>query len=158
MYNGEEKRNKTIITRQEKDTYGNIVRTIIPEYKRKKFLTEDERKMLACLNGIYENNKKIQVLTQVAINSILEYNDRRNTQKLKEQIYKKSIDFVIYNIEENRIICCIELNGKEHIIRYDRLERDKFIEKIFKDASIKLRFIQSQSFYNQLEIRKIIEE
>ena len=158
IYIGEEKRNKEVITKQIKDDYGNITQTIIPEYKRKKFLTEDEKKMLYCLNDIYQNNKNIQIFTQVAVNSILEFNDRRNEQKLKEQIYKKSIDFAIYNIRENRIICCLELNGKEHITRYDRLERDKFIEKIFKDASVKLRFIESKSYYKQEEIKKIIEE
>ena len=142
IYLGEEKRNQKIITREEKDSYGNIIRTIIPEYKRKKFLTEDELKMLKCLNEIYKNNDKIQVFSQVAINSILEYNDRRHSQELKEQINKKSIEFVIYNIKDNRIICCIELNGYEHEKWEERKKRDIFIEKIFKDASVKLRFVK----------------
>ena len=88
------------------DESGRISYYKIPNYTvRKEFLTANERKFMKelikavkTLNEKYkEKNIHIQISSQVAINRIIDINNRR-IPELYEEIRDKSIDFVLYNI------------------------------------------------------------
>lgn len=133
--------------------------TIIPNYKiKEEFITENELKLYKVLKKVaYE--LKLDIFTQVALNRILEINNRRKQQQLRNRIDRKSIDFVLYDEKTKRIVCCIELDDTTHE-REDRIERDLFLDKIFKDA-IKLIRIKVQNYYDYnaiLDMIKVEEE
>lgn len=137
------------------DDKGMLDYTIIPNYKMKEeFITENELKLYKVLKKVaYE--LKLDIFTQVALNRILEINNRRKQQQLKNRIDRKSIDFVLYDERTKKIICCIELDDPTHE-REDRIERDLFLDKIFKDT-IKLIRIKVQNYYDYNEILTMIK-
>lgn len=148
------------ITKQipEYDEDGRISFYKIPNYiKREKFLEDSERKFFRVLLNIIPrlNNRKekryIQISTQVAINRIIDINNRRNTD-LYEEIKDKSIDYVLFDLNTSKIMCCIELQGKEHFENEERIKRDILIRKIFKESEIKYIEIKTQNEYNENEI------
>ncbi len=123
------------------DEDGRIEYYKIPNYKlRKEFLTMAERKFLRVLINIVkklnENENKnmyFQISTQVAINRIIDINNKRNTA-LYEEIKDKSIDYVLYDMNSGNIIACIELDDNTHVNDPKRIERDKLIDKMFKEV------------------------
>ena len=138
------------------DDKGMLDYTIIPNYKMKEeFITENELKLYKVLKKVaYE--LKLDIFTQVALNRILEINNRRKQQQLRNRIDRKSIDFVLYDERMKKIICCIELDDPTHE-REDRIERDLFLDKIFKDT-IKLIRIKVQNYYDYNAILDIIKD
>lgn len=138
------------------DDKGMLDYTIIPNYKMKEeFITENELKLYKVLKKVaYE--LKLDIFTQVALNRILEVNNRRKQQQLRNRIDRKSIDFVLYDEKTKKIICCIELDDPTHK-REDRIERDLFLDKIFKDT-IKLVRIKVQNYYDYNAILDMIKD
>lgn len=139
-----------------KDKNGYLEYTIIPNYRPKaKFLTDNEIILYKTLKKVcYE--LKLTLFTQVSLSQILEINNRRKQQQLFNRIMCKSIDFVIYNENENKISCCIELDDETHN-REERKQRDVFLDKIFH-TNINLLHIKRQKFYEYEEIKKLIYE
>lgn len=137
------------------DDKGMLDYTIIPNYKiKEEFITENELKLYKVLKKVaYE--LKLDIFTQVALNRILEINNRRKQQQLRNRIDRKSIDFVLYDEKIKKIVCCIELDDPTHE-REDRIERDLFLDKIFKDT-IKLIRIKVQNYYDYNEILTMIK-
>lgn len=130
----------------------------IPTYRLKNYIiTKDEHKMYRCLEEIYKKTN-IKISIQVALNQIIEINTRRyykdwSTMKMQGI----SIDFILFDIKTNKIICCIELNGKEHEEDRTRIERDIFLKEIFEMLEIPLIQIKSREKYTQNEIKNIID-
>mgnify|MGYP005795463601 FL=1 len=152
----EEKRKIEQIPIYDKD--GRIEYYKIPNYtKRKEFLTANERKFMRelikaikTLNEKYkEKNIHIQISSQVAINRIININNRR-IPELYEEIKDKSIDFVLYNINTGEIYACIELDHSTHE-NEDRKKRDILLEKMFKDV-INIIHFKSKNEYTESEI------
>ena len=109
------------------DDKGMLDYTIIPNYKiKEEFITENELKLYKVLKKVaYE--LKLDIFTQVALNRILEINNRRKQQQLRNRIDRKSIDFVLYDEKTKKIVCCIELDDSTHE-REERIERDLFLD------------------------------
>ena len=138
------------------DDKGMLDYTIIPNYKiKEEFITENELKLYKVLKKVaYE--LKLDIFTQVALNRILEINNRRKQQQLRNRIDRKSIDFVLYDEKTKKIVCCIELDYSTHE-REERIERDLFLDKIFKDT-IKLIRIKVQNYYDYNKILNMIKD
>ena len=138
------------------DDKGMLDYTIIPNYKiKEEFITENELKLYKVLKKVaYE--LKLDIFTQVALNRILEINNRRKQQQLRNRIDRKSIDFVLYDEKTKKIVCCIELDDSTHE-REERIEKDLFLDKIFKDT-IKLIRIKVQNYYDYNKILNMIKD
>ena len=138
------------------DDKGMLDYTIIPNYKiKEEFITENELKLYKVLKKVaYE--LKLDIFTQVALNRILEINNRRKQQQLRNRIDRKSIDFVLYDEKTKKIVCCIELDDSTHE-REERIERDLSLDKIFKDT-IKLIRIKVQNYYDYNKILNMIKD
>lgn len=152
-----EKRNCKQIPRRDKD--GRIEYYIIPNYTvQQKLIKASEQKFLRILIEVVQKINKeniypeqyIQISTQVALNRIIEINNRRN-KDLYEEIKNKSIDFVLYDLNSGKILICIELDGEEHQLLPERKERDNLLDKMLKDV-INLIHITKQEEYNKEEI------
>ena len=140
------------------DESGRISYYKIPNYTvRKEFLTSNERKFMKelikavkTLNEKYkEKNIHIQISSQVAINRIIDINNRR-IPELYEEIRDKSIDFVLYNINNGEILTCIELDDSTHE-NEERMNRDILIEKMFEGITRIIHF-RAKSEYTENEI------
>lgn len=147
------------------DEEGRIDYYKIPNYTLKEnFMTCNERKFMRTLITIIQklnikdkpNNIFWQISTQVALNRIININNKRNSA-LYEEIKNKSIDYVLYDLNTGKILCCIELDGKEHIENKERKERDILLSKMLKEV-VKIIHIDCSSNYSEDEIlKKIIE-
>lgn len=147
---------REIIQEKIYDEKGNLKYTIIPNYKKvDNFMTDNEikfyRYLITELKKIQEKYKlKLQVFPQVAINKIITQNNRREND-LEKNIFARSIDFLIYDIEKDEIFCCIELDGKDH---QEKKEKDEILNEAFKSAKIKLIRQEIKPHYEENEITK----
>lgn len=147
------------------DKDGRIEYYKIPNYSLKQaFLTCKERNFMRVLINIiqklneeYKDNKIfLQISTQVALNRIIDINNKRNPM-LYDEIKNKSIDYVLYDLNTGKIICCIELDGKEHFENQERKNRDILLSKMLKEI-VKIIHIKCDNNYNEDEIIKLIKE
>ena len=124
-------------------------------YKPKEcIITKTELKFYKIL---LEISKELDLIlfSQVALYSIIgtKYNDKESFYK----ICSKSIDFVLVNKNNCKVVTAIELDDYTHIL-YERQERDKFINKIFRDLNISLLRFKVEQEYNKEKIKNKIKE
>lgn len=122
------------------------------DYEKKEYLlTPTELKFYKLLKTITDE-LNYTLFTQIALYEIVNCKKFKNFNKIKS----KSIDFVI--TEKNcKIKLCIELDDKTHNTN-KRMERDNFINNMFKELDIKLLRIPVQNFYNLEELKQKIQE
>lgn len=122
------------------------------DYEKKEYLlTPTELKFYKLLKTITDE-LNYTLFTQIALYEIVNCKNFKNFNKIKS----KSIDFVI--TEKNcKIKLCIELDDKTHNTN-KRIERDTFINDMFKELDIKLLRISVQNFYNLEELKQKIQE
>ena len=144
------------------DSDGRIEYYKIPNYTvKKEFLSINERKFLKelikairILNDKYKTrNIYIQISTQVAINRIIDINNRR-LPDLYEEIRNKSIDFVLYNINNGQILTCIELDDSSHE-NNKRKQRYILLDKMLKE-SVNIIHYNAKNEYTENEILNIL--
>lgn len=144
------------------DSDGRIEYYKIPNYTvKKEFLSINERKFLKelikairILNDKYKTrNIYIQISTQVAINRIIDINNRR-LPDLYEEIRNKSIDFVLYNMNNGQILTCIELDDSSHE-NDKRKQRDILLDKMLKE-SVNIIHYKAKNEYTENEILNIL--
>lgn len=123
------------------------------EYYSKKdyLLTPTELKFYKLLKNITDK-LGYSIFVQVPLYEIVNHKNYKDFNKIKS----KSIDFVITQ-KNCKILICIELDDKTHN-NTKRIERDKFINKLFKDIGIKLIRIPVQNFYNIEELELKLKE
>ena len=119
--------------------------------KKDYLLTQTELKFYRLLKQITDELNLV-VCPQVALYQVVQNKNFKDFNKIQN----KSIDFVI--AEPNlKIKLCIELDDKTHNTN-KRIERDNFINNIFKELDIKLLRIPVQNFYNLEELKQKIQE
>lgn len=109
-------------------------------YKPKIYLiTLNELKFYTILLEIAKELDLI-LFSQVSLYNIVSMNEKLNystRMKYFNKIAAKSIDFVLVDKKTCRIKLCIELDDNTHK-KIKRVERDKFINQLFKDLNINL--------------------
>lgn len=130
----------------------NSINNYTEKYKKVDYLlTKNELKFYRILKQITDK-LGYSIFCQVSLYQIVNSKDFKDFNKIKS----KSIDFVITQ-ENCKILICIELDDFTHE-RQKRIERDNFINKLFKDLGIKLLRIPVQNFYNIEELETKIKE
>lgn len=130
----------------------NLVANYKDKYKKCDYLlTKNELNFYRILKQT-TNKLGYSLFCQVSLYQIVNSKDYRDFNKIKS----KSIDFVITQ-ENCKILLCIELDDSTHQ-RQKRIERDSFIDTLFKDLEIKLLRIPVQNFYNIEELENKIKE
>lgn len=141
------------IKQTEKEGY-----TIIPHYREKeKFMSTNELKFYNCLKLVLKeirekNGIKLTIFAQVAVNRLINVNERRNYDRLFKNISERSIDFTLFNEDSNKIYCCIELDDETHEQEKRKL-RDVIINNAFNENILLIR-IPRQDYYNVEEIKE----
>lgn len=95
------------------------------------------------------------LLCQVSLYSIIE--TKKKNDIYFNKIRSKSIDFVLVRENDCRIQLCIELDDKTHNYS-NRIERDKFVNKLFSDLNINLLRIKSSNLYDKEKLKSIIND
>ena len=154
---------REIIQEKIYDENGNLKYTIIPNYKKvNSFMTQNEIKFykylvteLQKIQKLY--NLKLQIFPQVAINKIISQNNRRE-KELGKNIFARSIDFLIYDLDKDDIFCCIELDGQDHK-KEEKKKTDIILNEAFKSAKIRLIRQEIKKYYEENEIiNKLIKK
>lgn len=114
-------------------------------------LTRNELKFYRILKQV-TNKLGYSLFCQVALYEIVKNKDFKDFNKIRA----KSIDFVITQ-ENCKILLCIELDDSSHETT-KRIERDNFVNQLFKDLDIKFLRIPVQNFYNMEELELKIKE
>lgn len=124
-------------------------------YKPKRYVTTLTE--LSFYNVLLEIAKELDLIlfSQVALYNIVQ--TKYNNQGAFNKIRSKTIDFVLVDKNNCRIKLCIELDDYTHN-RYNRIERDKFINKLFKDLEIDLIRFKASNYYNKEVLKKKIQE
>lgn len=129
-------------------------------YKPKRYIiTKNELKFY---NVLIEIAKELNLIlfSQVSLYNIIimkENLDYYTKTKYFNKIASKSIDFVLVDKNNCRIKLCIELDDNTHRQR-KRIERDKFINDLFKELEINLlRYPMYNEYYKETLKRKIKE-
>ena len=120
-------------------------------YKKEYLLTQTELKLYKILKQITDN-MDLTLFCQIPMYELVNCKNFKDFAKIKS----KSIDFVI--TEKNcKIKLCIELDDYTHN-RYNRIERDVFVDKVFEKIGTKLIRIKVQNYYNIEKLEKIIKD
>ena len=75
----------------------------------------------------------------------------------QQGIQGSHIDFLICDKQNIKPLLIIELDGNSHL-RKDRIERDKFVDEIFKDANLPILHIKVSDSYNKSYLFETIGE
>ena len=82
-----------------------------------------------------DNTGCLTISSQVAVNRLIKVNNER-VQKFSDNIWARSVDFVIYDVSKNQVICIIELDTAEHDRVIDVADRDFVVSKAFKQCNL----------------------
>lgn len=147
-----EKKLNNITVDEEESKIKDLVSNYNEKYEKTDYLlTKNELKFYRILRQV-TNKLGYSLFCQVALYEIVKSKDYKDFNKIKS----KSIDFVITQ-ENCKILLCIELDDTSHE-KTKRIERDYFVNQLFKDLDIKLLRIPVQNFYNMEELENKIKE
>lgn len=158
-------KNSTNVTYSNINSNENIPKTTNNDENYKEFY--NPKIYLITLNELVFHNVLLEIAkelnlilcSQVSLYNIIETKkglDKSNETKYFNKISRKSIDFVLVDKKDCRIRLCIELDDNTHK-KYNRIERDKFVNKLFEDLNINLLRVPSRFHYNKEELKKLIE-
>lgn len=124
-------------------------------YRPKRYITTLTE--LKFYNILLEITKELDLIlfSQVSLYNIIE--TKNNNQAAFNKIRSKTIDFVLADKNNCRIKLCIELDDYTHN-RYDRKQRDNFINKLFKDLEIDFLRFKASNYYDKEALKKRIQE
>lgn len=129
-------------------------------YRPKRYvITKNELNFYTALLEVAKELDLI-VFSQVSLYNILETKsnlDYKTKTIFFNKIASKSIDFVLVDKKNCRIKLCIELDDNTHK-KEKRIERDNFINKLFKDLEIDLLRYPLYNIYYKDTLKKRIQE
>ena len=125
-------------------------------YRPKRYvITKNELNFYTALLEVAKELDLI-VFSQVSLYNILETKsnlDYKTKTIFFNKIASKSIDFVLVDKKDCRIKLCIELDDNTHK-KEKRIERDNFINKLFKDLEIDLLRYPLYNIYYKDTLKK----
>lgn len=115
-----------------------ITKEPIPEYRKKSSVMNGSESAF-----FFELQKQLPegyyIFPKMRIADILDPIHGKGFYHRRNQVLPKHIDFLICD-KYFKPIVAIELNGKSHL-RQDRIERDLLVTQMFKDANLRLEFV-----------------
>lgn len=128
-------------------------------YKPKEYITTKKESIFYNVLLEVTNELNYTLFAQVPLYAIVGMQnnlDASTKTSYFNKISAKSIDFVIVD-DKCKILLCIELDDNTHKYKY-RIERDKFINKLFEDLNIGLLRYPTYSVYYKDTLKKRILE
>lgn len=127
-------------------------------YKQKQnFFSRSEQQFLNSLNASIDHHKFV-VFPKVRLADFIEVTASGDEyQSWWNKIRSKHIDFLIWNVEQSKIVLAIELDGKSH--DSEKMQtRDEFVGKLYETVGLKLERVKvGENFDNRaLEIGRTL--
>jgi len=122
---------------------------IYPYRLRYNFMSKAEKSFYRVLRYVVAD--RALIFTKVGLWDIFFVARPRENFKAKAQIDRKHVDFLLCDPETIRPIVAIELDDSSHQ-RSDRIERDGFVDAVFKAAELPLLRIPAQYAYNTRDL------
>ncbi len=123
-------------------------------YSKKEFLTPTEleffKTLIQVVNGKYFISPQIQLARMLSVQA-----GTTDWKKYFNRIIQKSVDFVLLDKNTMEVILVIELDDYTHK-RYDRNQRDNFVDNALKAANIPILHIPVSNNYNPEELNSHI--
>lgn len=141
--------NQKGILEEKQEKYANLENYISNGY----VMTQTELQFYRELKKITDK-LELTIFSQVGLERIINVKDNNNRDR--NRIKSRSIDYVIVNNKNCKIICCIELDDYTHN-RKKSIENDQFKDKLFKKVKIPLHRIKVSNFYDIEQIEQIIK-
>lgn len=122
------------------------------------FMTPAEQRFFEFLCEVLaseEYGDQLFVSCQVRVADLVDVTIRDNPSKRQTALNKvaqKHVDYVIVHKKTYRVLCLIELNDRTHYVQADRIERDKFLRGVFKEAEIPLLEIRVRREYDKVDL------
>jgi ssDNA-binding Zn-finger/Zn-ribbon topoisomerase 1 len=123
-----------------------ILDEALPYAKRDDFFSPSELSFYKILKQVVNDN--VVIYPKVGLKEIffVKSKDRGDFSKYHNKIDRKHVDFLLCNSYNLQPICAIELDDASHL-KQDRIERDIFVDKVFKTAELPLiRFVNKKSY------------
>ena len=128
---------------------------LLPYREKKYFFSRSEREFLRTFNESIDK-KRYLIFTKVRLADFIEVTIKgKEYLKWWNKIKSKHIDFLIWDIQENRIILAIELDGKSHKSKKMK-ERDVFVNKLYETVKIRLERVAVGSDFS-MEVKRMVE-
>lgn len=131
-------------------------------YKAKDQITDTEKAFYEILKqanqDIYDIQRQVVLSSIIGVTSknYIDYKNRREFNPDRSRIDKKTLDFVLFDKITLTPHVAIELDDPSHL-RWDRIERDHFVEPLLKSVGIPLVRIKTASHYNVSDIVDLIK-
>ncbi len=110
-----------------------------PEYHYRKkdyIMTRREADFFKRLERVF--GQKFYIFPQVHLDAVLDYRVKGQGWKgALSKIQRKSLDYAVYSREDMTLKFAIELDDPTHD-RSSRIDRDQLVDRLFKEAGIKL--------------------
>ncbi len=127
-----------------------------PYRKKNYFFNQTEREFYYILNDILGD--KYLLFSKVRMSDLLylpEY--LYHSYHYQNKIQSKHVDFLICEKQNIKPLLAIELDGSSHL-RDDRIERDKEVNEIFKDANLPILHIKVSDHYDKAYLFDVIRK
>lgn len=137
---------------ENKLSYNNI-------YEKKRYLTTIKEVEFYTILQEIATKYDLAVFSQVVLYELVNIKlNKYDKDYLKywNKISSKSIDFVIINKKTTKILQCIELDDNTHNNK-KRIERDIFINELFKSINLPLLRVPANNNYNKEYLENIIK-
>lgn len=143
------KKNRNELANNEKD--------VLPYKVRDDFLTDAEYSFYKLLKLSLNDN--VVICTKVGLKDIFFIGKGVGNDYMKYfgKISQKHVDFLLCDPETMKPLCAIELDDASHTNKKN-LERDLFVEKVYKDANFKLIRISTASDLSVPKIRETFDD
>lgn len=123
----------------------------MPYVAQDALLTKSELHFYNSLKRIVPSGQTIMMKVRMA--DIITCTDTQWRAGWGPRISGKHIDFVIIDSKTTKVICAIELDDSTHRLNADRIARDKFVNKAFEVAGVKLVRIDNARIYDMEKIK-----
>ena len=135
--------NNNNVIKEQKNTNNYDIKT---QYKKRKFLTDNEKRYYNYLSN-YAEKRNFQIISKIRLADLVEVDQKYSTRNIDKKISfskisSKHIDFALCNKTDLEPILLIEVDDYTHD-RPERIERDKFIDKALRGAGYKIIHIRS---------------
>jgi very-short-patch-repair endonuclease len=121
----------------------------LPYRVRDDFLSPAEASFLHVLQNMIGD--KMLIYPQVSLAALFYVSQRQNWQAFQNKIDRKRVDFLLCDPKTFKPIFAIELDDSSHA-RPDRVERDDFVNEVFRAAGLPLVRVKAQTTYNTTEL------
>lgn len=118
-------------------------------------LTKGEMRFYTALKNAVPDHSSIMM--KVRMSDIINCDDRAWKSGWGPRISAKHIDFVLIDPVTTKIKLCIELDDSTHRTNSDRIERDRFVNKAFEVAGVRLLRIPVTTYYDNNKLRRDID-